>query len=181
MLLAQCIWHSSRPINDTSGRGNWKFGPSKSFVGRCNIDVSRPLAGLQTHTNTVVCFIKMHSDASSKYNSTFSLLFVFCRPVMAIANLLHPDKSPWLLLRCMIRCTDAFCELSSRYPSIQIIRLSLLAALFVFLLRCLGRLQATTTLQGISLHFSLLCLSIYGNPSKVSDPIYTIHLYTNYL
>ncbi|KTG00797.1 hypothetical protein cypCar_00019793 [Cyprinus carpio] len=29
-----------------------------------NIDMSRPLAGLQTHTNTVVCFIKMHSDAS---------------------------------------------------------------------------------------------------------------------
>lgn len=43
----------------------------------------------------------------------------------------------------------------------------------MFLLRCLGRLQATTTLQGLTLHFSFLCLSIYSNSSKVSDPIYT--------
>lgn len=122
------IWHASRPIVRGSGRGDHDRRPPKSFVGTYNIDVSRPLAGLQTRTNTVVCFIKMHSDASSKYNSKFSKLFVCWRQVLTCKIVLHSDRSTWHFVTRTVRFIDAFMSkvtLAVTGESIQIIRLTL--------------------------------------------------------
>lgn len=126
ILSARLIWHASRPIVCGNGRGDHDRRPPKSFVGTYNIDVSRPLAGLQTRTNTVVCFIKMHSDASSKYNSKFSKLFVCWRQVLTCKIVLHSDRSTWHFVTRTVRFIDAFMsKVAVTGESIQIIRLTL--------------------------------------------------------
>lgn len=104
-------------------------------------DMSRPLAGLQTHNDTVECFIKMHSDAASKYNRAFfDVILRDWRCTMYTTNLAEARSSLCILSVCFSVCDLRLFvvmnqSLTERSYKIRRQYARVLAILFVFTLR----------------------------------------------